>query len=192
MSATPAFSLTTGTVWQTLPTAADIAMNMVVMHSINGVIPFEPLDSNIHLIAGVSSNEASIGQNSLCVSHGIVVNGSSFTPGPYYAGPAGTLLTSPPSSGLVLQIGYAISSDTMIISIQQPAAVKGVFSIKGHGNGTTTYQDNALIGADILLLQTDGVGRIEGEYYSFASSTGTITFGSILKTQQSLIVLFSL
>ncbi len=187
----PQYANTTGTVWQSIQAAVDLPKNTVVMYSPSGVVPFVPTNSNYPLVAGITDQAVSQGLNAFCISHGNLISGGAFISNTYYfAGPDGTLITPAPSTGLVLQIGYAIDDNTILVNIQQPTVSKQVFAITVMGNGTTTYSNPDLLDSTIVLLQIDGVGKFPGKNYSY-DNVETITFGSVVHTESTLIILYT-
>lgn len=188
------YSQTSGTVWQTIPASVALSANMAIMFLNGTAVPFVPIDSNIQFLAGVSSSDVNQGDNCLCVSHGILINDGAFTIGIYYAGANGVLTQTPPTSGPIVQMGYAIDANTLIVAIQQSATPQSCFSITDFGTGTNTYTNPYLISANIILVMKDGIGMIPNRIppdYTFNSATGTITFANIFKSTQSIIVLYS-
>lgn len=69
---------------------------------------------------GVTNNAALAGDIVQITTIGpVVLAGMGYTPGQrFWAGPNGTLVTTPPSSGLVVPVGYAIDADTLNVQIE--------------------------------------------------------------------------
>ncbi len=69
---------------------------------------------------GVTNNAAIAGDTVEITTIGpVVLAGMGYTPGQrFWAGPNGTLVTTPPTTGLVVPVGYAIDADTLNVQIE--------------------------------------------------------------------------
>jgi len=174
-----------------LPAVVDIPMNAVLMYTDSTqsfLTLFDPtVPSNIELYAGISTNAAATGWTVLCAYEGSYKSPDSFTQGVYYAGVNGLLTQTLPSSGIILQVGYA--SDASTFNITPPPKV-----ILTTGNNSTTYTDTRLStpGTTIPYLFIDGIGRTQGINFTFNNDNYTITFGSVVKSQQQIIIPYNL
>ena len=87
----------------------------------SGAFYFDPTDAAQYGKAvGITGSAVGIGDAVEVHCNGVVpLVGAGFTPGQrFWAGPNGTLLTSPPSSGLVVPVGYAIDADNLFVQIE--------------------------------------------------------------------------
>lgn len=83
---------------------------------------FDPsVESDSDRAIGVSSNAAVAGDPITVIFAGLLVSADSFIADAiYYAGPAGTLLTSPPSTGAIIKIGQAKDANNLMVDISIP------------------------------------------------------------------------
>jgi len=85
-----------------------------------GAFYYDPTDlTQYGKLIGITKAAANMGDAVTIATIGAVtLVGIGFTAGSrFWAGPNGTLLTSPPVSGLVVPVGYAIDTDTMNLQL---------------------------------------------------------------------------
>lgn len=85
-----------------------------------GAFYYDPTDlTQYGKLIGLTKAAATISDAVTIATIGeVLLVGIGFTPGNrFWAGPNGTLLTSPPTSGLVVPVGYAVDSDTINLQL---------------------------------------------------------------------------
>jgi len=70
-------------------------------------------------LVGITKNAAALGDTvNVAVSGEVTLVGAGYTPGArFWAGVNGTLLTTPPVTGMIIPVGYAIDADNINIQI---------------------------------------------------------------------------
>jgi hypothetical protein len=95
----------------------------VVMINAGLAYPFEPaVEANYFKVVGVSSNAVLSGGTVNVIPVGSLSSPGSFVADSvYYAGAAGALTTTVPSAtGISVKIGYALTTDVLVVDIYQP------------------------------------------------------------------------
>lgn len=84
---------------------------------------FTQVEAAIGLPVAVSSNSVLIGETVDAVITGELQSAGSFVSGQiYFAGPSGSLVTTPPATGVVLRIGAARTNDILVVQFGDPVA----------------------------------------------------------------------
>lgn len=99
------------------------SFNLVMATGANTVAKNDPTDTaNYDLCVGVAKTSALTGETVQVVTSGEVDQaGWGLTPAAiYFAGPNGTITTSPPVSGLLQRVGVAKDPDTLILDLDDP------------------------------------------------------------------------
>jgi hypothetical protein len=75
-------------------------------------------------VFGISMSSGVLGGRISVVTHGVLTDPAfSFTDGPVYVGPNGVLIQVPPVDGYVLQVGNALSAQSVDVDIKVPIMV---------------------------------------------------------------------
>lgn len=92
----------------------------VIMVNNNLAYLYDLTENNIDKVLGISINSVIIGDvvnikaNAKIITSGLIINNT------YYAGTLGTITNVLPTSGVCLEIGYAVSTTELIVDIKQP------------------------------------------------------------------------
>ncbi|HNX51455.1 MAG TPA: hypothetical protein PKL08_14900, partial [Thermoanaerobaculaceae bacterium] len=94
------------------------AMRVVTLGTDGLIHLFEPTAANAGLVLGVTRTAAAVGQQVAVVTSGTLDGATGLVAGtPYYAGPAGTLVATRPTTGLLVTIGYEGDNDTFVVQV---------------------------------------------------------------------------
>lgn len=107
--------------------AANLGGFRVVYDIGDGTVDYASYDttSSAGSILGVTLHAASLGASATIVRQGQIVDPTlGLTPGPLFLGSNGTITSTAPASGMVVQVGIASTSGVAAIDIQ-PAIIRG-------------------------------------------------------------------
>jgi hypothetical protein len=86
-----------------------------------GAVYADPDDPDRADAIGITTGAADLGATVTLQTGGDMVEPSwSWSPGPIYVGPAGTLTQTPPASGTLMQIGVAIAATRVLVDVRSP------------------------------------------------------------------------
>lgn len=96
------------------------ALRVVTLNASEQAIYFDPSAANAFKAVGVSSSAATAGNPLSIVVTGKVDGGTWVAQAIYFAGPNGTLTTTPPTTGLSVVVGFAPDVNTFVVRIGEP------------------------------------------------------------------------
>jgi hypothetical protein len=105
----------------TVTASAALSAGRLVTVDENGAAYYDPSDTALYGKAvGITKHAAAAAALIDVVAAGKVdLVGAGYTPGTkFWAGPNGTLVSTAPTSGLIVPVGYAIDADTLFVQIE--------------------------------------------------------------------------
>jgi hypothetical protein len=126
-------------------------------------------------VVGVASPSANPGQSVTVTKNGgtLTVPSAAFTPfAPVFAGAAGSLTQTPPASGFVLVVGYAVSATSLFVSIGEPVfftagRLAQTVTVTAAGELAVVDAATALFPLTLMIIPADTTVTIP--YYAFGA-----------------------
>ncbi|MEM9652251.1 MAG: hypothetical protein AAGA65_09165 [Actinomycetota bacterium] len=102
--------------------AAETISALRVVAMVDGKAVLYQPDGSTPDVFGVTRTAAAVGDQVIVVPDGVVDSpGAGLTPAAtYWAGVNGTLVDTPPTSGVLLVIGYAADADSLVVQVGEP------------------------------------------------------------------------